>query len=65
RAVPHKRIGFKADLGCIFWGKPTVWNNGEEVFDTDAGGDDGGVMKILTRFRVYPVLNFRLCGRIF
>ena len=65
RAVPHKRIGFKADLGCIFWGKPVIWNNGEEVFDTDAGGDDGGVMKILTKFRVYPVLNFRLCGRIF
>ena len=65
RAVPHKRIGFKADLGCVFWGKPTIWNNGEEVPDTDAGGNDGGVMKILTKFRVYPVLNFRLCGRIF
>lgn len=65
RAVPHKRIGFKADLGCIFWGKPTIWNNGEEVFDTDAGGDDGGAMKTLIKFRVYPVLNFRLCGRIF
>lgn len=65
RAVPHKRIGFKVDLGCVFWGKPTIWNNGEEVLDTDAGGDDGGVMKIMTKFRVYPVLNFRLCGRIF
>lgn len=65
RGVPHKRIGFKADLGCIFWGKPTIWCNGEEVSDTDAGGDDGGVIKLLTKFRVYPVLNLRICGRIF
>lgn len=65
RGVPKRRIGFKFDIGCIFWGKPTVWNNGEEVPDTDAGGDDGGIMKVVTKLKVYPVLNFRVCGRIF
>lgn len=65
RGVPKKRVGFKFDLGCVFWGKPTVWNNGEEVYDTNAGGDDGGAMKLITKLKVYPVLNFRVCGRIF
>ena len=64
RGVPKGRVGFKFDIGCIFWGKPTVWNNGEEVFDTDAGGNDGGAMKLITKLKVYPVLNFRVCGRI-
>lgn len=65
RGVPKGRIGVKFDLGCVFWGKPTVWNNGQEVFDTDAGGNDGGAMKLITKLKVYPVLNLRVCGKIF
>lgn len=64
RGVPKGRVGFKFDIGCIFWGKPTVWCNDAEVHDTDAGGNDGGAMKLITKLKVYPVLNFRVCGRI-
>ena len=65
RGVPHRRIGFKFDIGCIFWGKPSIMCNGVEVHDTNAGGDAGGAIKLISEIRVYPVLNFRLCGRIF
>ena len=65
RGVPKKRIGFKMDLGCIFWGKPTIYCNDAQVFDTDAGGKDRGITKTVTKLKVYPVLNFRLSGKIF
>ena len=65
RGVPKRRIGFKMDLGCVFWGKPTVFCNNEEVPKGSADGDNGGVMKVITKIKFYPVLNFRVCGKIF
>lgn len=65
RGVPKKRIGFKFDIGCVFWGRPTVYCNGIKVEDTDIGGDGDKAMRIITKFKFYPVMNFRLCGRIF
>lgn len=65
RGVPKRRVGFKCDLGVIFWGKPSVYCNDIEIYDTDAGGDGDGLMKVITKLKVYPVLNFRICGRIF
>ena len=65
RGVPKRRVGFKCDLGVVFWGKPSVYCNDIQIHDTDAGGDGDEVMKIISKFKVYPVLNFRICGRIF
>ena len=67
RAVPgKKRLGFKFDLGVMFWGTPTVVDhNGEDLSKHDWDGKDGGAFRIISKFKVYPVLNFRLCGRIF
>ena len=65
RGVPKGRIGFKMDLGCVFWGKPTVYCNNTEVLDTDEGGKGKDAMRIITKFKFYPVLNFRICGKIF
>jgi hypothetical protein len=65
RGVPKGRIGFKFDLGCVFWGKPTIYCNNVEVLDTDLGGDGNEAMKIITKLKFYPVLNFRICGKIF
>ncbi|MBQ5872221.1 MAG: hypothetical protein IIW69_07450 [Bacteroidaceae bacterium] len=65
RGVPKRRVGFKCDLGVVFWGKPSVYCNDTQIHDTDAGGDGDEVMKIISKFKVYPVLNFRICGRIF
>ncbi len=65
RGVPKKRIGFKFDIGCVIWGKPTVYCNDIKVLDTDIDGSGAKAMRIITKFKAYPVLNFRLCGKIF
>ena len=65
RGVPKGRIGFEFDIGCVFWNKPTVYCNNNEVLDTDAGGKGQDAMRIITKFKFYPVMNFRLCGKIF
>ena len=65
RGVPKRRIGFKFDVGCLLWGKPTLCCNGVEVQDTDQDGEGGGIIKVATKLKVYPMINFRLCGRIF
>ncbi len=65
RAVPKKRIGFMFELGCQFWGSPSVWCNGTQLEEDKVGdGSGGGIIKTLSKIIVYPVLNFRLCGRI-
>ena len=74
RAVPKNRIGCQFDLGVQFWGKPDVfiptYNKAtgtyqDEKIDADnAGSDAGKVLKTISKFSVYPVLNFRLVGRI-
>lgn len=64
RAVPKKRIGFMFEAGVMFWGSPKLYCNGDELTSEDLGSDDGGLMEALSKITVYPVLNFRLCGRI-
>ena len=75
RAVPKGRIGCQLDLGVQFWGKPEIYvptynkTTGTyqcEKIDGDKAGDDAGkVLKTVSKVSVYPVLNFRLVGRIF
>ena len=75
RAVPKKRIGCQFDLGVQFWGKPEIYiptynktagTYQYEKIDGDKAGDDAGkVLKTISKISVYPVLNFRLVGRIF
>lgn len=72
RAVPKNRIGCQFDMGVQFWGKPEVYiptyKDGkfqDEKIDGDrAGSDAGDVLKTISKISVYPVLNFRLVGRI-
>ena len=74
RAVPKGRVGCQFDLGVQFWGKPKIYvptynkATGEyqnEKIDADRAGDDAGkVLKTVSKFSVYPVLNFRLVGRL-
>lgn len=74
RAVPKGRIGCQFDLGVQFWGKPKIYvptydkeakTYQYEKIDGDKAGDDGGkVLKTISKVSVYPVLNFRLVGRI-
>ena len=75
RAVPKKRIGCQFDLGVQFWGKPEIYvptydkaakTYQYEKIEGDKAGDDAGkVLKTVSKVSVYPVLNFRLVGRIF
>jgi len=75
RAVPKKRIGCQFDLGVQFWGKPEIYvptydkaakTYQYEKIDGDKAGEDAGkVLKTISKVSVYPVLNFRLVGRIF
>lgn len=72
RAVPRGRLGTQFDLGVQFWGTPKVYaptyKNGEylreQLTDDHAGGDGGDVLKIISKISVYPIINFRLVGRI-
>ena len=67
RAVPNSRINCQFDAGVQFWGTPKVFNgvNGQQLTADGAMGDDGGLIKIVSDIKVFPVLTFRLCGRIF
>ncbi len=64
KAVPNRRLGFKCDLGCVFWGSPSLTCNGVDLTKEDFNGG-GSAIKAITKIKVYPVLNLRLCGRIF
>jgi len=75
RSVPKGRIGCQFDLGVQFWGKPEVYvptynktagtYQSEKIDAENAGDDAGKVLKTISKISVYPVLNFRLVGRIF
>lgn len=66
RAVPKGRIGFKVDLGVLFWGSPDVIDHNDvSLMKQDLDGKDGGAFRIISKFKVYPVLNFRICGKLF
>lgn len=65
RAVPNKRVGFMFELGCMFWNSPKLYCNGDQLTENNVSGDAGGIIKTMSKITVYPVLNFRICGRIF
>ncbi|MCH5229895.1 MAG: hypothetical protein J1F12_07890 [Muribaculaceae bacterium] len=67
RIVPNSRINCLFDMGVQFWGKPGIWNdiNHEKITSEGADGDDGGVIKIISKVSVYPVINIKIVGKIF
>lgn len=67
RIVPKRRINCLFDLGVQFWGKPEIWNDTahERLTEEGANGDDGGVIKTISKVSVYPVLSIKLVGKIF
>lgn len=67
RAVPHTRLNCQFDLGVQFWGTPKVYDgvSGQQLTAEGAQGEDHGLLKIISKVSVYPVLSLRLCGRLF
>lgn len=66
RAVPKNHsLGFSFDAGVQFWGKPEIYLQGDKQNESNFDGEDGGIVKTLTKITVYPTLTFRLTGKIF
>lgn len=53
------------DAGVQFWGSPKVYCNDHKLTKEDVGGEGGDIMETLSKVKVYPVINLRICGRIF
>ncbi len=66
RLVPHKRVGFMVEFGVQFHGTPKVYSSAGDIEELTSNYDsDDDLSKIVDQLTVYPVLKFRLCGRIF
>ena len=63
-SVPKNRIGFQFDLGVQFWGSPKVYVQDKQLTEQSTNGEDGGVIKTISKVSVYPCMSFRLTGRI-
>ena len=66
RIVPKNRVNCLFDLGVQFWGHPEIWNDVDHTKLTSEGanGSDGGIIKIISKVSVYPVINIKIVGRI-
>lgn len=60
----RKMLSFQVDMGVQFWGKPKLMCNGEQLESSDFD-DEGEFLDVISNLRVYPVINFRLSGKIF
>lgn len=64
RAVPKKRIGFMFEIGAQFHGTPEVYADNTDLTAISTVADNE-FSDIIDKLTVYPVLKFRLSGRIF
>ena len=51
-------------MGVQFWGTPEVYLRDHKLTKADTNSDTGEVLNYLSKATVYPVLNFRIVGRI-
>lgn len=68
RSVPRRKsVNFQVDLGVQYIGNAHVFNgvNGQELTAEGARGEDGGWLRNISRIHVYPVLSFRIAGKLF
>lgn len=64
RAIPKRFLAFNIDLGVQIQGKPEVYSETGDLSKI-TGEVDNDFTKIIDNFKVYPVLSFRLSGKIF
>ena len=65
RIVPkNKRVGFLFELGVQMHGKPEVYTDYGNIGSLLEKADND-FSEILDKVTVYPVMRFRLCGKIF
>ncbi|MBQ8519951.1 MAG: hypothetical protein IJ456_00925 [Bacteroides sp.] len=64
RIVPKNRIGFLFEMGVQFHKTPEVYTDyGNLEMLTDEADND--FSEIIEKVTVYPVIRFRICGRLF
>ena len=63
RAIPRSRIGFRAEAGAIFHGKPSIASP-NIVKQTPTSELDGRLNKFLSKWKVYPVLSLKMTVKI-
>ena len=64
RAVPSKRINFMLDAGAQLHGTPEVYSDFGQV-DQLMAEVDNDFTDIINKLKVYPVIRFRICGKLF
>ncbi|MCF2658764.1 hypothetical protein JQM83_06140 [Parabacteroides distasonis] len=64
RAVPSKRINFMLDAGVQLHGTPEVYSDFGQV-DQLIAEVDNDFTDIINKLKVYPVIRFRMCGKLF
>ena len=65
RIVPkNKRVGFLFELGVQLHGTPEVYTDYGSI-DNLLEAADNDFSEIIDKITVYPVLRFRLCGKLF
>lgn len=62
-AIPYKRLGFMVELGAQFHGSPDLFTDYGTIANAPHEGSDN-FLKVVEKVTVYPVLKFRLSGRI-
>lgn len=63
RAIPKHLIAFNFELGAQLHGTPKVYTDNGMV--REYGSSDDDLSKVLNDLKVYPVISFRLSGKIF
>ena len=63
--LTKRHITCNFDLGVLFWGKPKVECQGQELTKEGLNGKNGGIVRRISQMSVWPVLNFRLAVRLF
>lgn len=65
KTMPKSRLGFSFELGVQFHSTPTVYSTAGDVRELMSTIDENDTFsKIIDKLTVYPVVKFRLTGRI-
>ncbi|MGM9802486.1 MAG: hypothetical protein ACI309_09335 [Candidatus Limisoma sp.] len=66
RAIPSKLVNFNVELGVQMHKTPKIYDSNNVEVPISAGLDnDDAYQKIMDKLSVWPVLTFRICGKIF
>lgn len=62
RAIPRGRVGFRAEAGAIFHGKPSIAS--PNIVKQTPASELDGFNKFLSKWKVYPVLSLKMTVKI-